>query len=153
MQLTKDLRGAAALLKALEDKVAALAAAAGQQGGGYTAPGAFLFDLLAAIGLQEGSCSVFCTLLERATSLLAEEAAQQGRRRALPWQPPAHAAFPVHFRDGSQTQMMAPRTAQHPGRGSLLSRAGDSVLPTVKEYSSFCAQPLYCLMRMRGGAR
>ena len=78
MQLTADLRGAAALLKALEDKVAALAAATG--GNGYTAPGAFLFDLLAAIGLREESCGIFCALLERAVGLLADEAAQQGRR-------------------------------------------------------------------------
>ena len=99
MQLTKDLRGAAALLKALEDKVAALAAAANGQGGGYTAPGAFLFDLLAAIGLKEDNCFVFCALLERAASLTAEEAAQQGRRRAA--SSPPRMRIPFHAREAT----------------------------------------------------
>ena len=78
MQLTKDLRGAAALLKALEDRVAALAASAGQNG--YTAPGAFLFELLGAIGLREDNHMIMADLLDRASGLLGDEAAQQGRK-------------------------------------------------------------------------
>ena len=79
MQLTRDLRGLATLLRALEDKVAALAATAGA-GGGYTAPGAFLLDLFASIGLAEGNHHVLADLLDRAGGLLGDEAAQQGRR-------------------------------------------------------------------------
>ena len=85
MQLTRDLRGLAALLKALEDKIAALAGAGGSgAGGGYTAPGAFLLDLFASIGLQDGNHHVLADLLDRASGLLGDEAAQQGRRLAKP---------------------------------------------------------------------
>lgn len=83
MQLTRDLRGAAALLKALEDKIAALAATAGSNGS-YTAPGAFLLDLFASIGLQDGNHNVMADLLDRAGGLLGDEAAAQGRRCAIP---------------------------------------------------------------------
>jgi len=66
------------LLK-LETDIAALPT--GQEG--YTAPGKFIFELLAKVNLTEETFGFMLQLLEEAMNLLSDEALAAGRKYAL----------------------------------------------------------------------
>ena len=48
---------------------------------GFTAPGAFLFELLARLGITDETVWPMLRLMESATTLLTDESATAGRRR------------------------------------------------------------------------
>lgn len=48
---------------------------------GFTAPGAFLFELLARLGITDETVWPMLRLMESATTLLTDESASAGRRR------------------------------------------------------------------------
>ena len=50
-------------------------------GAGFTAPGAFLFELLARLGITDETVWPMLRLMEAATTLLTDESASSGRRR------------------------------------------------------------------------
>ena len=60
----------------LESLIAALPT--GQDG--YTAPGAFMFDLLAKVNLKEETFGFMLQLLEQAMELLSDDALAAGRK-------------------------------------------------------------------------
>ena len=80
-QLVKDLRTLGAVLRKLEDRIAALAAQGGERG--YTAPGEFLFELFASINLTGTTYIEMTRLLDDAREILESDSAQQGRRHVL----------------------------------------------------------------------
>ena len=77
-QMVNDFRGAAALLKKLEDRIKQLADSAPKDG--FTRPGPYLFDLLGSIGLRAETLGMMLDVLEKAKALLGDRDAQQGPR-------------------------------------------------------------------------
>ncbi|KAK9810499.1 hypothetical protein WJX72_011819 [[Myrmecia] bisecta] len=75
-QLANDLRNLKGLLQHLESAIAAIPVGPN----GFTAPGPFLFELLAKIGLTGATCHPMIGLLEEAIDLLSDQAAEHGRR-------------------------------------------------------------------------
>ena len=77
-QMVNDFRGAAALLKKLEDRIKQLADSASKDG--FTRPGPYLFDLLGSIGLRAETLGMMLDVMEKAKALLSEKDAQHGHR-------------------------------------------------------------------------
>ena len=74
--------GLQAVLIRLEGEIAALPQGPQLPLGleGFTAPGAFIFQLLAKVNITEGSFGALLLQLDEAVSLLADEALDQGRK-------------------------------------------------------------------------
>lgn len=118
-QLATQLRQAQLVLQRLEREVAAVAPAAPDAG--FTAPGAFLFQLLGRLNLTSATWPALSSVLDQAASLLSADAVEGGRRTGArtgasrvkivsdaldlafaseaplrPGQPPAHEGYRVH---------------------------------------------------------
>ena len=75
LELAGELRTLKGVLQALEREIAGIAV--GDRG--FTAPGAFLFDLLERVGVRGDTHALLALQLDRAVDLLANQAADQGK--------------------------------------------------------------------------
>jgi regulator of telomere elongation helicase 1 len=89
LQLAADLRALRLVLQRLERDIAALAAEKRvAPGRGFTAPGAFLFELLGRLALTPATWPAMGAVMEAGAALLAADAAEAGRRAGA--RPAAH---------------------------------------------------------------